>query len=109
MTAPESGTYSSPTTFGRPKSESSGPMKTYLKSQYHIEPPASGARTVPCDNFTHAQGHRPQDHDPRRVKSLLDGHRDVLIPARPGGRRFVVPTRGPRSLGGPVGRWGYVC
>src|SRR6185312_14850421 len=40
---PECGTYSSPSTFGRPSSDSKGPMKMYLKSQYHMDPPHNGA------------------------------------------------------------------
>src|SRR5512132_491064 len=83
MTAPSSGTYSSPSTLGRPSKVSNGPMKMYLNSQYHMDPPGLG-RTGRCLRTT--------------LPSLLDGHRDVLIPAgtrrrRPFGRRLIRARR----------------
>src|SRR4029079_12150964 len=74
MTALESGTYSSPSTLGRPSKVSKGPMKTYLNSQYHMDPPGLG-RTGRCFGTT--------------LPSVLDGHRDVLIPPRTRRRRSV--------------------
>src|SRR3954454_20965688 len=82
MTEPESETYSSPSTLGRPSKVSKGPMKTYLNSQYHMDPPGLG-RTGRCFGVT--------------LPSVLDGHRDVLIPGR---------TRCWRSVGRRIVRRG---
>ena len=42
ITGPESGIYSRPSVFGLATKLSNGPMKTYLNSQYHMDPPGSG-------------------------------------------------------------------
>ena len=60
-------------------------MKMYLNSQYHMDPPDHRThRTVLCDNCTHATVDATTARLAGRA-SLLDRHRDVLIPARPGG------------------------
>ena len=68
-------------------------MKTYLKSQYHMDPlPIGLHRPVLCDNFTHAVLMRPHvgSAEPRVCSSsLLDRYRDVLIAAGASRRRFA--------------------